>query len=134
MALSLIQSADLTGRSKSTIHRAIKTGKLSATRNEDGSYSIDPSELFRVYPKEPQEPISMRQKGTPEEPTREASHESEMLRLKVEMLTAQLEREQETVTDLRRRLDRAEDRLMALAPPAHPSAPPRGLWARLRGR
>ena len=35
--------------------------------------------------------------------------------VKVEMLEAQLERERETVADLRKRLDRAEDRLTALS-------------------
>jgi len=33
------------------ITTAIKNGKLSATKNENGSFEIDPSELFRVYPK-----------------------------------------------------------------------------------
>lgn len=46
---SLSQSAKLTGVSKATIHRAIKSGKLSAARQEDGSYQIDPAELHRVY-------------------------------------------------------------------------------------
>jgi len=48
--LSLSQSAKATSVSKATVHRAIKSGKLSATRNEDGSYRIDPAELNRVYP------------------------------------------------------------------------------------
>lgn len=30
--------------------RAIQSGRLSATRTDDGGYSIDPAELFRVYP------------------------------------------------------------------------------------
>jgi hypothetical protein len=47
---SLAQAAKAAGKSKPTIARAIKAGKLSATRGEDGSYTIDPSELARVYP------------------------------------------------------------------------------------
>jgi excisionase family DNA binding protein len=47
--LSMSEAAMRTGLSKSTIHRAIKSGKLSAERQEDGSYEIDPAELFRVY-------------------------------------------------------------------------------------
>ena len=35
------------GVAKGTISKAIKTGKLSATRREDGSFGIDPSELAR---------------------------------------------------------------------------------------
>ena len=47
---SLGQAAKATGRSKSALSRDIKTGKISATRNADGSLSIDPAELHRVYP------------------------------------------------------------------------------------
>jgi len=43
-------AAQQAGTSKSTILRAIQTGRLSATRLEDGGYAIDPAELFRVYP------------------------------------------------------------------------------------
>ena len=47
--LSLGQAARLTGLSKATLSRAIHSGKLSATRREGGGYSIDPSELARVF-------------------------------------------------------------------------------------
>ena len=46
---SLAQAAKATGKSKPTIARAIKAGKLSATRADDGSYTIDPAELARVF-------------------------------------------------------------------------------------
>ena len=49
--LSLSQAAKATGRSKSTIGRAIQSGRLSASRNDDDTFSIDPSELFRAFPK-----------------------------------------------------------------------------------
>lgn len=47
--LSMSSAATQAGVSKATIHRAIKSGKLSAARRDDGSYEIDPAELFRVY-------------------------------------------------------------------------------------
>jgi hypothetical protein len=47
---SLRQAATEAGTSKSTILRAINSGRLSASRTDDGGYAIDPSELFRVYP------------------------------------------------------------------------------------
>jgi len=47
---SMGEAARQAGVSKATIHRHIKAGKLSAVRKDDGSYSIDPAELFRVYP------------------------------------------------------------------------------------
>lgn len=49
MFLSLGEAAQAVGKNKSTIFRAIKSGKISASKGEDGSYAIDPAELFRVY-------------------------------------------------------------------------------------
>jgi len=47
---SLREAAEQAGTSKSTIFRAIKAGRLSAARTDDGGFAIDPAELFRVYP------------------------------------------------------------------------------------
>ena len=47
---SLQQAARAAGKSKPTLLRAIKAGKLSVGRRDDGSYSIDPAELARAYP------------------------------------------------------------------------------------
>jgi hypothetical protein len=44
------QAAKAAGKSRPTIARAIKNGKLSAARADDGSYEIDPAELARVFP------------------------------------------------------------------------------------
>ena len=49
MGLTIGEAAQQTGKSKSTLSRAIKQGKISASRNNDGSFSIEPAELFRVY-------------------------------------------------------------------------------------
>jgi hypothetical protein len=50
MAYTLGDAARATGKSKPTIAKAIKVGRLSAARADDGSYQIDPAELHRVYP------------------------------------------------------------------------------------
>jgi DNA-binding transcriptional MerR regulator len=47
--VTLGQAARLTGLNKSTLNRAIRSGRLSAARRDDGSYLIDPAELSRVY-------------------------------------------------------------------------------------
>ena len=47
--LTLGQAARLTGTSKTTLTHAIKAGRLSATRRDNGVYAIDPAELARVY-------------------------------------------------------------------------------------
>ena len=49
-SFSLRQAAQQARTSKSTILRAVQSGRLSATRTDDGGYAIDPAELFRVYP------------------------------------------------------------------------------------
>jgi hypothetical protein len=43
-------AAKAAGVSKSTIHRAIKRGTISARSKDEGGYEIDPSELHRVFP------------------------------------------------------------------------------------
>jgi hypothetical protein len=43
-------AAKATGLNKSTVLRAIKSGKVSAAKNEHGEWQIDPAELHRVYP------------------------------------------------------------------------------------
>lgn len=148
--LSLNKAAEAAGVSKSTIGRALKSGKLSGQRTDEG-WSIDPAELFRVFP---QEPSGKSHRTTPDPPAGQDVVELEVLRVKVAMLEDQLGRERETVDDLRARLDRAEERVLALTaqaglgtgkPPevpahAHPvsGAPLRGaparLWDWIKGR
>lgn len=94
---SLTQAARQVGKSKPTISKAIKTGRLSANKVGNG-YEIDAAELFRVYPKAPETFDG----GKPTDDNRVA-----LLELEAKMLRQQLEREQETVTDLRARLDKA---------------------------
>ena len=51
MSITLTEAVELTGKSKSTLTRAITSGKLSAKRSEDGkTYEVDQSELARVFP------------------------------------------------------------------------------------
>ena len=50
MAYNLVTAAVACGINKSTVLRAIKAGRLSATRSEDGSWSIEAAELHRVFP------------------------------------------------------------------------------------
>jgi hypothetical protein len=47
--VTLQEASDATGLNRSTIFRAIKAGKISAVRNEQGTWQIEPSELHRVY-------------------------------------------------------------------------------------
>jgi excisionase family DNA binding protein len=75
--LTLGQAARLTGTSKTTLTRAIKAGRLSATRREDGGYEIDPAELSRVYAVTPATPETGAETGGV---VRRATGESDPLR------------------------------------------------------
>ena len=56
MAYSLITAAVATGAHRTTILRAIKSGKISAERDAQGAWVIQPSELHRVFAPLPQLP------------------------------------------------------------------------------
>jgi len=51
MYLSLGQAAREAGVAKSTISKALSSGKLSYREKNPEGYKIDPAELFRVYPR-----------------------------------------------------------------------------------
>jgi hypothetical protein len=61
MAYSLAAAAAATGLNKTAVLRAIKTGKISGTRSQNGEWHVEPAELHRVYPSVPrQRPLRMR--------------------------------------------------------------------------
>jgi hypothetical protein len=49
-SFTLGTASQATGCAKSTILRAIKAGRISATRDDLGQWQIEPAELFRVFP------------------------------------------------------------------------------------
>ena len=55
MALTLNQAAKTCGRSKSTLLEAIRSGRMSAPKDDRGRYAIDPAELHRAFPFQPQD-------------------------------------------------------------------------------
>ena len=101
MAYTLGQAAKAADVSKTTIQRAIKSGRLSASRQDDGSYVIDPAELHRVFPRGGDADSEMARSVTPS-----ATGE---LRVEVEMLRERLAEKDEVIDDLRRRLDQSEE-------------------------
>lgn len=104
------QAAKITGKAVPTITRAIKSGKLSADR--DGkNLVIDAAELFRVFP-----PVSPIGNDVTEKSYNQLQHETansnsniEVLQQEATMLREMLQRERETVQDLRDRLDKESD-------------------------
>jgi excisionase family DNA binding protein len=110
--LTLGEAARAAGISKPSVSKAIKEGRLSAERQGDGSYRIQPAELFRVYP--PQPARNRLTNGTfdgRETPPFNPLITEEVVRLRerVTLLETERERERQALTDqiadLRRRLD-----------------------------
>jgi hypothetical protein len=50
MSYTLAEAATAAGVYKSTVLRAIKSGKISGAKNEMGEWVVEPVELHRVYP------------------------------------------------------------------------------------
>jgi len=122
MSYTLNEAAKAVGKSKTTIHRAIKSGKISASKLESGAYAIDPSELHRVF-----------QVGTEECTTRNGTERRETADIRLEMLEKERERErqllEETIADLREDRDKWRQQATALLEDKRP----KGLLRRLFG-
>lgn len=86
MKLSLNKAAKEAGVAKSTILEAIKTKRMSAPKNERGHYEIDPSELFRVFPK-----TGQIQTSEPNPTPAESRQENNVLEREVMLLREMLE-------------------------------------------
>jgi septal ring factor EnvC (AmiA/AmiB activator) len=155
MPYSLKQAATASGKSKPTILRAIQSGKVSAEKDEQGEWQIDPAELHRVYP-----PVTERtgldetvwnDTQQADSPVETALLRSEVQQMRERFASLEIDRERErreasdTITDLRKRLDQSEQerrekdrQLTALLTDQRPEteAPRpdagRGFWARLR--
>jgi|SRR5258708_1820386 hypothetical protein len=155
MPYSLKQAAIAADKSKPTILRAIQSGKISAEKDAQGEWQIEPAELHRVYP-----PVSERNgSGEPEwNDTQQADSpvETALLRAEVQQMrerfsSIEIDRDRErreasdTITDLRKRLDQSEQerrdvnrQLTALLTDERPKSEApgpnagRGFWARLR--
>lgn len=104
MAYTLGQAGRATGKRKSTIQKAIKSGRLSATKNDLGHYRIDPAELHRVYP-----PVS--EDGTPTPAKKKTGEQTETVRhnsvleAKLEILQQERSREREQAEKEREALE-----------------------------
>jgi excisionase family DNA binding protein len=133
MTYTLTQAAEATGKSKSTLLRAIQSHKISATRDElTQGWLIDPAELHRIYP-----PISDATTDAPKDALRNGT-----LSREIDLLREMMADKDAVIDDLRRRLDvegEERRRLTALLtdqrtqPAAEPPAARRSWWRRGKG-
>lgn len=145
MSYTLGEAAKAAGFSKPTLSRAIKNGKLSAKRLDDGSYSIDPAELERWKDANGHRNASVKRIATPAEtpetPMHNSALQAEVEALRERIKAGEMERGflEQRVEDLKGRAERAErkeDQLHALLADLRPKAPEvrrKGFFARLLG-
>ena len=100
---TLGQAARATGKSKAAISRAIASGRISAARDANGRYAIDPSELHRVYPVTVDATGATQRSATPNGP--DATPLTEAVVLLLAEKDARIADQVEVIADLRRRLD-----------------------------
>ena len=98
---SLKQAADAVGRGKPAILKAIKSGRISAHKDDNGQWQIDPAELHRVYPMRTGNG-SGSETGEREEIVRSLSK----LDREIELLRERLGEKDELIADLRTERDR----------------------------
>ncbi len=129
MVYSLGEAAKATGKSKATISKAIKSGRISAMKDESGTFQIDPAELHRVYP--PTVPSGHEE--TREKPTANTANDGLIRELQARLEAAQerLADKETVISDLREDRDKWRQQATALLADQRPKP---GLWARLIGK
>src|SRR3546814_4187587 len=50
MSITLREASEKVGVTRQTLMKAIKTGRVSAEKSDNGEWRIEPVELFRVWP------------------------------------------------------------------------------------
>lgn len=121
--LTIKEAAQLAGRSKQALHAAIQAGKLSANKDDQGIWRIDPDEVARVY-------------GKSEQP---ACHVEHVADNRLEVATQRIRELEGALMDARQERDRwheIAERLTRALPEGQGRAiePRKGWWARLLGR
>jgi len=104
MKLTLGEAAKETDVTKSAISKAIKSGRISAIKNELGEYEIEPSELFRVY-----QPKAVTSQPNISSAQQETLNKDVGLQGVIDALRELLEQVKNERDDLRRRLDNEEE-------------------------
>ena len=105
---TLLEASRATGKSKSTLLRALKKGKISAQKDAHGQYQVTADELHRVYPvapgdagRDPSYGVLRTSDSSPSE-----ALEISVLQAKLEAAEQLAKERQSTIEDLRDRLDK----------------------------
>jgi vacuolar-type H+-ATPase subunit E/Vma4 len=112
MVYTLGEAAKATSKSKATISKAIKNGRISAQKDETGTFHIDPSELHRVYPPT----VSIERIETPVNTTEKSGTDGTIreLQARLEAAHERLSDKEDVIADLREDRDRWRQQASAL--------------------
>jgi hypothetical protein len=119
MGITLREASEKVGVTRQTLMKAIKTGRVSGQKSDNGEWHIEPVELFRVWP-----PV----KGV-QQPLQVDLTDSDITSLQAEntRLQAQIE-------ELRAERNAWREQAQRLVLTDQRSAPKLSLWSRMRGR
>jgi excisionase family DNA binding protein len=117
--LPISEAAELVGRTRPAILKAIKKGKITATRDAYGRWMIDPAELTRVY-----RPVETANSNREAEGTHGNTEVIARLQAELEATKAHLVTALATAEDWKK-----QAQTLALAAPRKPA----GFWSRLFG-
>lgn len=134
MVYTLGTAAKATGKSKATISKAIKTGRISAIKDESGAFRIEPSELHRVYPPTPTFEEIDTQTDTGEHREQVNTEDRSLIRelqARLEAANERLSDKEAVISDLKEDRDRWRQQATALLADQRPKV---GFWARLTGK
>ena len=120
MGITLREASEKVGVTRQTLMKAIKTGRVSAEKADNGEWRIEPVELFRVWPpvNEVQQPLH---DGLTSSDTPGLQAENRLLREQV----AELREERNAWREQAQRLALTDQRT------ATQSRAPRGFWSRM---
>jgi hypothetical protein len=129
MVYTLGEAAKATSKSKATISKAIKSGRISAHKDETGTFHIDPSELHRVYPPT----VSSERNETPVNTPTKSDIDGTIRELQARLESAheRLSDKETVIADLKEDRDRWRQQATALLTDQRPT---KSLIARLLGR
>lgn len=129
MSYTLGEAAKATGKSKATISKAIKSGRISAVKDESGTFHIDPAEVHRVYAPT----VSQKQNETPLRSVVNTENDGHIRELKMRLESAhdRLNDKEAVIADLREDRDKWRQQATALLTDQRNKS---GFWARLIGR
>jgi transposase len=133
MPYSMSKAAKVAGVSKTTMHKWVKSGKVTSTKLNDGTYSIEESELTRVIESRKQvisttviQPVNTGNTSLTSEPLNLSIYSSNTLNevkyaAALEAVSHERELLRQQVNELRQRSEAAEARSEAAAERYHDS-------------